>query len=88
MLKKKKYIIDLTTIMCKLLNNLKDMQHIYEVSVEDLIVNIINTSDLNVVLVLKNSCLERFTNNLVKTLLNLLKSIILLLIMLNKLIML
>jgi hypothetical protein len=32
--------------MHKLLNNPKDVQHVYEVSMEDLIANIINISNL------------------------------------------
>ncbi len=53
-MKKKAVIINLTATVCELLNNLKDVQHVYEVSVEDLIASMINTSNLNVVSILKN----------------------------------
>ncbi len=54
MSKKKTVTIDLTTAMCKLLNDPEDVQHVYKMSVEDLITSMIDTSDSNVVLVLKN----------------------------------
>jgi histone acetyltransferase (RNA polymerase elongator complex component) len=51
---KKTNTIDLTAAVCELLNNSKDVQRVYRVSMEDLIASMIDTSDLNGVLVLKN----------------------------------
>jgi hypothetical protein len=51
---KKTVTIDLTAVVCELLNNSKNVQCVYIVSTEDLIASMINTSDLNVVLILKN----------------------------------
>jgi hypothetical protein len=61
MSKKKTDTINLTATVCELLNNLKDIQYVYKVSVEDLIVSMIDTSDLNVVLILKNVTEISFT---------------------------